>query len=361
MDNDLKLIKLRIYEENRIEELLEHMECQYIRQVSNRYEAQLPEKFNSNNRRSVQIYISESLPCRVRSRSVSGIDIFGLVSYIVFDADDDDEIKRTLYKSKRWICERLGYNEYINGSYIPQEEKEDPLLWLKKLKKQRKRELREIEENPVYDDTILNQYIMLPHIKYLEEGISYDTQKEFEIGYDVNSNRIIFPIRNQYGDIVSVKGRTLYEDYEVKDIPKYRYFINFNKQLEWYNLHLALWYALEEKYIIIFEAEKSCWLSSQWGYRNCIAIGGSDISSYQVELLKRLLPIDTKIILALDKDKEKEDIIKEAKKFKKHQQLYVMWDKRNLLSKEKKQAPVDAGKDVFEFLLKDSKHRRLIV
>jgi DNA primase len=353
MNNDLKEIKNRILNENRIHELLEKMECENVKPKSNRYEAQLPDKFESDNSRSVQCYLNEYLTCKIRSKGVSyGMDIYGLVSYIVFDIYDESSQLKNLYKSKKWICEQLGFDT----SYAPIVHKHDPLKWLKELKKKRKKPKREFLENEVFEDIILNQYVMYPHESYINEGISYKTQVEFQVGFDVQSERIIFPVYNTYGDIISVKCRTTDPDYKKKDIPKFLYFPNFNKMIELYNWNRAVYYILEKKEIIIFEGEKSCWLASQYGYRNCVAISGDDLSEYQVDLIKGL-GADIRIIIALDKDKGKEDFIKQAKKFGFTRMVYAMWDSKDLLSK--KQSPPDVSKEIFEVLYEDCFNRRI--
>ena len=43
-----------------------------------------------------------------------------------------------------------------------------------------------------------------------EDGVSYDTQAEFEIGYDEFTNRITIPIRDDLGNLVGVKARYFY-------------------------------------------------------------------------------------------------------------------------------------------------------
>jgi DNA primase len=353
--NDLKEIKKRILEEDKIEFLLIKMECEKIKFRGNRYEAQLPRKFNSDNPRSVQVYLNESLSCRIRSRGISGgFDIFGLVSYIVFDVYSEEGWNDNLYKSKKWICSLLGYNDFQNKEVII---KDDPLKWLKDIRKKRKKEL-EIIENEIIDDSILSNFVMVPHINYINEGIDYKTQKDFQIGYDIFMKRIIWPIHNQYGDIVSIKGRTIYTDYKERGIFKFVYYFRFNKSIEWYNWHRALYYILENKEVIIFEGDKSCWLATQWGYPNCVAIGGDDISPYQVKMISDL-GLDIKIIIAMDKDKSVNDIKKQGKKFGTARSVFALWDNNGLLSSENKESPTDKGKTIFELLYKECTKYRI--
>jgi DNA primase len=351
MSNDLGEIKKRIIEEERLEELLNLMGCDCVKFRNNRYEAMLPPKFNSDNARSVQVYVNENISCRIRTRGVSNIDIFDLVSYIVFDCFDENSIHKNLPKSKRWICENLGYKEYLQSNF-QFEEKEDHLKWLHDLKRKRNKKQFEIKENEVFDDEILNQFIMYPHLKYLEEGIEYKTQIEFQVGFDVQTERIIYPIHNQFGEIVSIKGRTLDPLWKEKNIPKFLYLIPFNMMYEWYNWHRALYYILEEKEVIIYEGEKTCWLSTQFGKRNCLAIGGSDISNFQVQMIKNL-GLDLKIIIALDKDKSADDFKKQGRKFGYTRNVYAMWDGKNLFSKAEKHSPTDLGVDKFYMLYND--------
>ncbi|KAA9007744.1 toprim domain-containing protein [Paenibacillus spiritus] len=330
------------------------MECEHIQKKHNRYEAQLPSKFNSPNKRSVQVYINESLSSRIRSFGESDLDIYGLVTYIVFDLYSEDERNKSLFKAKRWICEKLSYSEFLNSAHISTPS-HNHLKWLKEVKKQRKkrRELPEID-NEVYDEEILEQYVMFPHQKYLDEGVDYLTQVEFQIGYDIKSQRIIFPIHNRYGEIISVKGRTIHDDYEARDIYKFMYLYNFNKMVELYNWHRAVYYILEKKEIIIFEGEKSCWMSSQYGYRNCVAISGDDLSEWQVNLIREL-GNEIDIVIALDKDKRKEDIVKQASKFGKTRNVYALWDQNNLL--QDKDSPCDKGEVVFFRLYSENRYK----
>lgn len=356
--NDLKEIKSRILEENQVEKLLIKMGCKNISLKANRYEAQLPDRFNHKNDRAVQIKLNESLSSKIYNVGVTEIDIYGLVSYIEFNCLTKEEQQRNLSQAKGWICKQLDYH-YSYSNVQEGFEEENPLDWLKDFRKSRKKKKDYVpEENKTYDQSILEQYIMNPLKHYIEEGIDYQTQIDFEIGVDLKTNRIIFPIHNQFGEIVSIKGRTLNKDHKAKKIPKFMYLYNFNKINEMYNWHRAVYYIMEKKEVIIYESEKSCWLTTQWGYRNCIGIGGSDLTDFQVKMIKDLGNNIT-IIIALDKDKNKEEFIKQGKKFGLTRNVYALWDNNDLLSKENKDSPVDKGKDVFEKLYADSKNYKI--
>jgi DNA primase len=284
---------------------------------------------------------------------LTNIDIYGLVSFLVFDIADESLHNSNLFKSKKWICETLGYNEFLVSNGTREQKKEDPLQWLKELKKKRHRKtIREFSQNEMLPDSILNQYIMYPYFQYIEDGLDYQTQVDFQVGYDLHSERIIYPIHNQFGDIISVKGRTADPEYKEKGIYKFLYLYNFNKMIELYNWHKAIDYIHEKKEIIIFEGEKSCWYAAQYGFLNCVAISGDDLSDYQVKVIKDL-GIETKIIIALDKDKSVDDFKKQGKKFGQTRQVYALYDAHNLLSKDLKQSPTDNGVETFLKLYMD--------
>jgi len=351
--SELQELKRKLFEEERIHELLEFMGCEQIKEKSNRFEAQLPDKFDSNNSRAVQCYKNIYLTCRIRSRGVTKLDIYGLVSYIVFDILNENAQLKNIPKSKKWICEKLGYS----SSNVYQPIKDDPLQWLKDLRKSRKKKSTfQMQENEIFEESILNQYIMYPYKEYIDQGIEYKTQLDFQVGYDIQTERIIFPIYNSFGDIISIKGRTSHETYKEKGIYKFIYLYNFNKMIEWYNWHKAIYFILERKEVIIFESEKSCWLATQFNYENCVAIGGDDISDYQINTIKEL-GSEIKVVIALDKDKSVEDIKKQAAKFGMNRLVYTIWDSKHLLVKGSKNSPLDLGSDIWEQLYKNHKHR----
>ena len=343
----LKDLIKRIIEEDRIPDILEKAECDNIRLVGNRYEAQLPPKFSSDNRRSVQIYLNEdSIVCKIRSRPFAGSSIFDLISYLVFDCTTEEEMRKCFPKSKNWICNILGYEEYIDQFYEFFKPKPDPLGWLDKILKQEKRINYNVTPNSVYDESILDNFIMVPYSGFIDEGISIETQKRYQIGLDIHSERVIFPIRNSSGEIVSIKGRYIGK-YE--SIPKYMYLINFNKSIELYNWHLAVEHILRKKEVIIFEGEKSVWKATQWGFDNCVALGGGDISEYQAKMILDL-GLDISICLAFDKDVEVKNIKQRAKVFGYTNSIYILYDDMNLFSAEEKHSPTDLGEEKFRIL-----------
>lgn len=343
MSEDLQAIKERIYQQEKIEDILELLDCSHIRLAGGRWEAMLPD---SDTNRSVQIKNNPQLNTNLRTRKVSG-DIFTLVSYCKLKTNNVKELYYDLPRAKKWVCEKLGYYDFLDGTYKPPKKHNS---WLKNLKKKRKKhvDLDDIKENPVLDEEqIKKQYIMLPHKEWTDEGIKRSTQRHFEVGYDMVSNRIITLIRNANGELIGVKGRTLDPDYKKFGIPKYLYLHKFDKSLEWFNLHRALPHIEEMGYCLIFEGYKSVMKATQYGYPNSISVEGDKISDVQIAILKSL-GINIEFVFCLDKDVDPTDVQKWAKMIT-MRKVYGVFDKSELLGG--KDSPVDKGKEVFEELL----------
>ena len=61
-------------------------------------------------------------------------------------------------------------------------------------------------------EKILSYYRHTVNDMFQADGIDYETQQLFEIGYDDETNRITIPIRDEIGTLVGVKGRLLSQD-----------------------------------------------------------------------------------------------------------------------------------------------------
>jgi len=220
----------------------------------------------------------------------------------------------------------------------------DDWKWINKLSKKKRKQIEE-SKIKILDKRILNQFIELPHIELLEEGINYDTQKIFRIGFSLRHSRITIPIFDQYGNLLSVKGRIIKElEDEYKD-KKYIALYPYEKSKVLYGLHKTYPFIDSCKQIIVFESEKSVLKSYSIGYKNCVAIGGKDISSWQC---KKIIGLANNVIIAFDKDVEREFYKKIVKMFKPYVNLEIIYDKWGKLGD--KDSPCDCGLDVWNYL-----------
>ena len=215
-------------------------------------------------------------------------------------------------------------------------------------------------EMKIYDDKILSY---LPHPRILpweQEGISKDIIKSYNICYNPSSQAIVIPHYNINNELVGIRERTLIKENEIygKYRPMYLNHQMYNHPLGFnlYNINNSKDNIKRTKKVIIFEGEKSPLLfASYFGQENdiTVAVCGSSLSSYQVQLLLDL-GIE-EMIIAFDKqfqilgDKEHLGWIKKLKdidkKYSKYVKISFMFDKWNLLGY--KDSPIDCGKETF--------------
>ena len=132
----------------------------------------------------------------------------------------------------------------------------------------------------------------------------------FEIGYDIQTDYITIPIRDELGNFVGVKGRYFGEPDERHT--KYTYLEKCNKSKLLYGYSQNKLHIKNSSCIYIVESEKAVMQLAGMGIRNVVSTGGKTISKYQVELITRT---GCSPIFAFDKDVEKEELLEIANKF----------------------------------------------
>ena len=341
---DLKELKKRIYEEEKIPELLEYLECQNIHQEQNGnlIVAKLPEKFDSHNPRSIQIKNNEYLNSHIRNRNIEG-DCFSVVGFIEYGCANFDEVKSKIIDIACYICNALDYNI---DELESKQKKKDWLEFLRDTQKDRRIEfyLDNTPENKV--DTVQNRFIPELHIKWYNEGITHKSRDIFNLGYDIRYDRISIPVENSKGEIIGIKGRSVINTDEYKYISYYPFY----KSIELFNYHRAYEEIQKKKQVIIVESEKSVIKIFQWGFHNVIALMGSDLNPAQSQLIKKL-GLDIEIIFMFDKDIDIKSILNQIKLLRtREKNIKIMWDKNDLL-KNDKDSPTDYNKNTFNTLL----------
>ena len=138
-----------------------------------------------------------------------------------------------------------------------------------------------------YDDSLLDKYKQYANARFLKDHISIDAQHFFGFRYDVESQGIVIPIRNQLGQLMGVKVRC---NYEVEDGEmKYYYLIpcSMSQTLFGYSQNYNY---LVGNTVYILESEKSVMQCYSYGIRNCVALGSGSISNKQVQMIFELNP-----------------------------------------------------------------------
>lgn len=200
-----------------------------------------------------------------------------------------------------------------------------------------------------YSEEILNKYQNVCNIRFLKDRITLQAQKFFDVGYDVDSNGITIPIRNQVGELMGVKERFNYDvpDGEMKyfyDIP-----CNMSQTLYGYSQNYNY---LTDGTILIFESEKSVMQCYSYGIRNCVALGSGSISVKQVKMLLEINP--QKIIFLHDVGYDLENIMRNIQmvtNFSRFSQSECgYWDYFNK-GYQNKVSPSDLGEEKFKDIL----------
>lgn len=266
----------KIYDEEKIEFVLESLGCHSIHteQGGNLIVAGRPD---GDNKRAIQVKNDYALNAVIHTRGVSG-NLFDVVQNIVG--------LKHMSECKDYLMNICGYDE--NSSY-----EEPPLLWLNKIKRQRKKYDLNFEMN-IIPESILNQFIYGDIKQYNDDGVSTRALKKFKIGYDTMSKRITIPIYDIDGNLCGVKGRTTNKEDE--DRWKFLYLYKCDQGRTMYNYHRVK--EIEGlKEVKVFESEKSIKQMDDLGIYDCLATGSSKVSKEQLHLLMKL---NCDIILCFD-------------------------------------------------------------
>lgn len=337
---EIKIIKEYIYENNKVEQILEALGCHHIKWHPNGN----PDAYwsaankDGNNISAIIIYNKSSLKCINYTRDINhgkeNADIISLVEFIN---------NQSFSEALKWVCDLCGIDYYSNlDEDIPESIKITKMIY-----EMQQGEINE-EDRPLkpISEKILTYYKSYVNDMFKNDGISYEIQGEFEIGYDEFTNRITIPIRDEIGNLCGIKGRLFKKELEEWEL-KYLYIEPCARSKVLYGLYKTYQFIKEKGFCFIPEAEKGCMQLWGMGYFNSVATGGIKISRQQIEKLTRL---GVDLIFVFDQGITKKDIEDIANKFVDGINIYYLWDKDNIL--KEKESPTD-NKEKFEYLYKN--------
>lgn len=217
------------------------------------------------------------------------------------------------------------------------------------------REMQEPEYTmETYDESILEPYLHKYNTMFFDDGIDYQTQEKFKIGFDLETCRITVPEYTLDGKLCGLMGRSI--DSEEPHDTRWLPIIPCSRSLTLYGYHQNYQAIQEKGMAIILESEKAPLQLSSFDCHIGLATCGNNISPVQEKYIKGLLV--PKIILAYDESLEEEYIREQAKKLKVNTSIYsnsvgYIYDKENeILLKGSKMSPSDVGKRGFTELIK---------
>lgn len=196
----------------------------------------------------------------------------------------------------------------------------------------------------IYDKSILNKYELRANKRFMRDNIDIETQMKFGIRYDIESQRIVIPIYDIYGNLIGVKGRA---NWNIEDgESKYLYLVPcaMSQTLFGYSVNYRY---LVNSTIYIFEAEKSVMQASAFGIYNCVSIGGNSLSPQQCKILLELNP--KIIVFMLDKGLDDEVLKRDIKVLRSFCRMRDVQIKYWLANDDipNKASPTDMGQEKF--------------
>lgn len=338
-------LKDYIINNNKLFEVLEGIGCTNIKNFTKEYRCSTPLNTKANS-------------TAVRKNNLKVI-IYANDNSSTKDDKDRDNLYTLTMKIKnvnfhgalKEIHKILGL-KFIN-TYKKEEkvEKKDILSVFKKALNKTIRSYKQLDELKIYDEDICREFINLPYIGWIREGIMPFTQERFNIGYSREKNRVVIPHRYWCGDTndyVGVMGRTLNENYDLLDIPKYFPLKAFPKSMNLYGLQENYDTIQKHGMVIVFEAEKSVLKLHSMLCKCGVALCCHELSDEQIKIL---VSLDVEVVFALDKDMPEQLSIDMCRKIKHLRKTSYIYDKWDLLGE--KDSPCDCGIKVFKRLLKN--------
>lgn len=200
------------------------------------------------------------------------------------------------------------------------------------------------------DESVLDNsnYIKMPHINLVREGIIPKVQEEFGVMYDIKTQRILFTHRHwSTGELLGIFGRTTIEEWDMLGIPKYWGVIPYPKAMNLYGLYENYKSIQDKNEVYVYEAEKSTLKRSSKLDFTGVSICSHNLSDEQVKIL---IGLSVDVVIVYDKGISLQHIRSECEKFYGIRNIYYIYDKYNLL--KDKESPADTPNKIFDYLKK---------
>lgn len=217
----------------------------------------------------------------------------------------------------KWLLKGLGVSSVRIESQLEEAEKEYRKTWDLEKARARKKARKPFKGDRTLPDSLLGVYDFAP-LDLVDAGFDKKLLREHDIGFDRRNNRITFPIRDLFGNLVGISGRATM----IGEEPKYlvysgRRIVDGKEVLgelgEWYpeysneGVRDHLWRMDKcyqrimdneggEEQLIIVEGYKAALWLVQHGWINTVALMGARMSPVQ-ERIVRSLGVETFVFL----------------------------------------------------------------
>lgn len=236
----------------------------------------------------------------------------------------------------------------LSGKDISKMQICESLRYYKSLKRMKEDEEPKIIKRDILPEQSIEKYSDEIPQEWLDEGISADIMKKFQIRIDRSANRIVYPVRDKNFNLIGFKGRTRFQNYKSLNVQKYMNYTKIGTIDFFAGMKESHDYIKEKNEIIIFEGLKSVMKLWSWGKQfNAVS---SETSVLNIEQIKIILEMGIKnVVIAYDNDVYIGEIRKKMQFLKRFVNVFAVIDSKKILSGEK-MAPVDDGEKIWNEL-----------
>ena len=203
-----------------------------------------------------------------------------------------------------------------------------------------------------YDESVLDEYEPCGNLRFLRDGISLKTQRDWGLRFSIEDNAIIIPLHDEYGEFIGAKSRINDDPQEGESKYYYKIPTQVSQTLYGYSNNYPYLYGND---VVVVESEKSVLQSYTFGVRNVVGLGSSSVSEKQSKLILQLQP--KRIILAFDEGLEFEQIQRNADVIKNCCSMFETeiwyWDSTQNLDINFKDSPTDNGLIMFKEIMEE--------
>ncbi len=211
----------------------------------------------------------------------------------------------------------------------------------------------------ILPESSLDRYPPYTPIEWIDEGILPSVMRLFDIRLDLSGNRIVYPVRDESGRLINIKGRTRYVNYKEMGLQKYTNYYKLNGEMDYFQgMDIAKPYIEEQGEVIIFESIKSVMKLFGWGYFNAVSAEKHSLTNSQINLL---IKMHVNVVIAFDSDVDRyQPAIQGAVNTLKRVTNVYWVNNRDLAlgGVEAKASPADMGSMVWKRLFEEKKHIR---
>lgn len=333
-------LKKYIYENEKIEYVLNEIGCGHIQYHSNKSYYSCS-NFNGDNQNAINVKNNEYLSVInwTRTKEFDGCsDIITLVQY---------NKNMSFVEAVKYLHSILDLPFEFKKKEDKPQKKYDPLNVFKRALRGN-RSVVNVDDIHVLDDKLLDDFVPMLHIDFFRDGIMPWTREKFKLAYSYKHKRVVIPLRYwATGELLGFNQRTTVENYEEFGIKKYFITPTYPKALNLYGLYENYDSIQKAGYVVIAESEKSVLKRDSLGDGSVVALSGKSMSDEQVRIL---IGLNVEIVIGLDVDVDIDEVRHIAEKFYHIRPVSYIYDKWDLL--KDKQAPMDAKDKIYKFLFK---------